>query len=426
MSTSAQTHRFQAEAKEVLDLMIHSLYKHKEIFLRELISNASDAISKRRVEGLCSPELALPEDGGRIRIEAIARSRTLCVHDDGIGMSREELIEHLGTIARSGTRAFAEARRSQGVGEAQAAELIGQFGVGFYSSLLVAAEVEVITRRAGSQEAWRFHSRGDGAYTIEPAERAEAGTSVCLRVREPREESESGEAEPDWLDEELLRGIVKRWSDFVARPALLAAAKAQPELASLCVSGIRKLPRAAAPQLGMWLAGELPKARPEYARNLCATIAWVDDGDSMAALVEALGHAESAVRDAAQLALREISGLSLPAEPQAWAPWFDEQRHWKETRLPLLAAAIGLGNTREALAALKECAGRRTWKREQAGVLMLGLKRPESGLNSLAVELLTALGAAAVCDQLNPLDSAHQTLRASLCGAAGSAPLRKP
>jgi molecular chaperone HtpG len=133
------------------------------------------------------------------------------------------LIEHLGTIARSGTRAFAEARRSQGVGEAQAAELIGQFGVGFYSSFLVAAEVEVVTRRAGSQEAWRFHSRGDGAYTIEPAERAEVGTSVCLRVREPREESESGEAESDWLDEQLLRGIVKRWSDFVAWPVMLGA-----------------------------------------------------------------------------------------------------------------------------------------------------------------------------------------------------------
>jgi|694.fasta_scaffold00556_22 hypothetical protein len=231
------------------------------------------------------------------------------------------------------------------------------------------------------------------------------------------------------LERGRLRVLIEALSttrDARARPALLAAAKAQPELASLCVSGFRKLPRAAAPELGMWLAGELPKARPEYARNLCATIAWVDDGDSMAALVEALGHPESAVRDAAQLALREISGLSLPAEPQTWAPWFDEQRHWRETRLPLLAAAIGFGNTREALAALKECAGRRTWKRELAGVLMLGLKRPESGLNGLAAELLTALGAAAVCDQLNPLDFAHQTLRARLCGAAGSAPLRKP
>jgi molecular chaperone HtpG len=222
MSNRTETHRFQAEAGEVLDLMIHSLYKHKEIFLRELVSNAADAISKRRIESLREPALSLPEGGGRIRIETIPRSRTLCVHDDGIGMSREELIEHLGTIARSGTKAFQQALKSAGqANSASPAELIGQFGVGFYSTFLVAEEVEVVSRRAGAAEAWRFVSAGKSEFRIEPAERAEPGTTVSLRVRAAREESEADEAEPDWLDEDLVRGIVKRWSDFVEWPIFL-------------------------------------------------------------------------------------------------------------------------------------------------------------------------------------------------------------
>ncbi|MFM7283001.1 MAG: ATP-binding protein, partial [Planctomycetia bacterium] len=181
MSNRTETHRFQAEAGEVLDLMIHSLYKHKEIFLRELVSNAADAISKRRIESLREPALSLPEGGGRIRIETIPRSRTLCVHDDGIGMSREELIEHLGTIARSGTKAFQQALMSAGQSNsASPADLIGQFGVGFYSTFLVAEEVEVVSRRAGAAEAWRFVSAGKSEFRIEPAERAEPGTTISL------------------------------------------------------------------------------------------------------------------------------------------------------------------------------------------------------------------------------------------------------
>ncbi len=216
MTTASETLRFQAEAKEVLGLMIHSLYKHREIFLRELVSNASDALDKRRFEALTRPELAADETAARIRIETDATARTLGIHDGGIGMSRAELIENLGTIARSGTRAFVQSLRE--AKSAEAPELIGQFGVGFYSSFLVAARVEVVSRRAGSTEAWRWSSDGQGEFTLEPAERAEPGTSVVLHLREDSDEEHSGEERVDWCDEDVLRGIVKRYSDFVAWP----------------------------------------------------------------------------------------------------------------------------------------------------------------------------------------------------------------
>jgi molecular chaperone HtpG len=218
MSTASETLRFQAEASEVLGLMIHSLYRHREIFLRELVSNASDALDKRRFEALTRPELAASEAEARIRIELDPQGRTLAVHDGGIGMSREELVSNLGTIARSGTKAFLSELRK--AGSTTAPELIGQFGVGFYSSFLVAERVEVVSRRAGASEAWRWSSDGRGEFTLEPAERPEPGTSVTLHLKpeEGAEPEPEGEEPVDWLDEDAVRSVVKRYSDFVAWP----------------------------------------------------------------------------------------------------------------------------------------------------------------------------------------------------------------
>jgi molecular chaperone HtpG len=216
MKSQSETLQFQAEAGEVLGLMIHSLYRHREIFLRELVSNASDALDKRRFEALTQPALAAGEAEARIRIELDGAARTLSVHDGGIGMSRAELVSHLGTIARSGTKAFlAELRKA---GASGAPELIGQFGVGFYSSFLVAARVEVVSRRAGTDEAWRWSSDGRGEFTLEPAERASAGTSVTLHVKPEEPGEPEDEAPVDWLDEDAVRAVVKRYSDFVAWP----------------------------------------------------------------------------------------------------------------------------------------------------------------------------------------------------------------
>ncbi|MBK7643924.1 MAG: molecular chaperone HtpG [Planctomycetes bacterium] len=216
MNSTTETLRFQAEASEVLGLMIHSLYRHPEVFLRELVSNASDALDKRRFEALTSPELAASEGEARIRIELDAAQRTLSVLDGGVGMSREELVSNLGTIARSGTKAFlAELRKAE---SSTAPELIGQFGVGFYSSFLVAERVEVVSRRAGSDESWRWSSDGRGEFTLEPAERAEAGTSVVLHLKPDEPQSEDSGEHVDWLDEGSVRNVVKRYSDFVAWP----------------------------------------------------------------------------------------------------------------------------------------------------------------------------------------------------------------
>jgi molecular chaperone HtpG len=219
-----ETHAFQAEVQELLGLVIHSLYKHREIFLRELVSNASDAIDKLRVESLTRPELSA-EGAGKIRIEVDRDARTLSVVDDGIGMSHDELVSHLGTIARSGTRAFLDKLKSAG---AAAPELIGQFGVGFYSSFMVADEVVVDTRRAGEDQAWRWRSGGKGEYSIETLDAAEAGlgahgTRVRLHLREKGGDEE--EDPGDFLDEHTIREVVKRYSDFVTYPIQMEVTK---------------------------------------------------------------------------------------------------------------------------------------------------------------------------------------------------------
>lgn len=203
-----QTLGFQAEVRQLLDLMVHSLYSNKEIFLRELISNASDAADKLRFEALTDASLYEGDGDLRIRIDVDPDARTVTVTDNGIGMSREEVIEHLGTIAKSGTRQFFEALTGD---QAKDARLIGQFGVGFYASFMVADRVTVLSRRAGHarQEGVRWESDGQGEYTVEPADRVARGTQVILHLRE---------GEDEFLDPHRLRAIVRRYSDHIAIP----------------------------------------------------------------------------------------------------------------------------------------------------------------------------------------------------------------
>ena len=213
-SPSTGTHAFQAEVQKLLDLMIHSLYTHKDVFLRELISNASDALDRLRFLGLTDAKL-LPADELGISLRVDPEARVLQVIDNGVGMDRGEIIENLGTIARSGTLEFL--KQQEGAGADGSPDLIGQFGVGFYSSFMVADEVEVITRKAGEEGATRWVSKGDGSYTLEDGERADAGTTISLHLKAV--DGDAGVA--DYADEWVLRQIVKKYSDFVAYPVRL-------------------------------------------------------------------------------------------------------------------------------------------------------------------------------------------------------------
>lgn len=217
MTARTETHRFQAEVQEVLGLVIHSLYTNREIFLRELISNASDALDKLRFEALTDPSLTDPGESLGIAIELDEDARTLAIADNGIGMSHDELVENLGTIASSGTRRFLEELGERAAKEPAAApELIGQFGVGFYSAFMVAERVVVESRRAGSDEGWRWSSRGDGEYSVEPAEGLSRGTLITLHMRSVEEGDE--EKKSEFLSPWRVREIVKRYSDFVDYP----------------------------------------------------------------------------------------------------------------------------------------------------------------------------------------------------------------
>ena len=213
--TATETHEFQTETKRLLELMIHSLYSNRDIFLRELISNASDALDKRRFAGVTGPELAA-EGELEIRLELDREGRKLTISDNGIGMTRQEVIDHIGTIARSGTRELAEALKRD-PDAAQRPELIGQFGVGFYSSFLVADRVVLVTRKAGETAATRWESDGAGSYTLADAERDEAGTSVTLELAGPDDDS----GRRDYGDPAAIESIVRTYSDFVAYPIRL-------------------------------------------------------------------------------------------------------------------------------------------------------------------------------------------------------------
>ena len=201
---------FQAEVGKVLDIVIHSLYSNKEIFLRELISNASDACDKLRYLSLTEPDLLEGAADFKIDISTLKKDKSIIVADNGIGMSRDELIENLGTIARSGTTAFLESLSGD---EAKDAALIGQFGVGFYASFCVADKVEVLSRRAGEKEAHLWSSDGGGAFTVAEAERDNPGTTVTVFLKKEDKE---------FLEEARIRNIVKTYSDHVSIPINLA------------------------------------------------------------------------------------------------------------------------------------------------------------------------------------------------------------
>jgi molecular chaperone HtpG len=212
-TTPRETHQFQAEINQLLNLVINSLYSHKEIFLRELVSNASDALDKLRFRSVTEPQLM--EGGSALEVHVLPdeAAGTVTIEDTGIGMTREELVKNLGTIAHSGSREFLELATQRGQKDVN---LIGQFGVGFYSSYLVADRVSVVSRAAGQSEAWRWTSDAKGSFTVEPAERATRGTSITLHLKEDQK---------DFLSEWRLRELITRYSDYVSHPIQLQVKK---------------------------------------------------------------------------------------------------------------------------------------------------------------------------------------------------------
>ncbi len=210
-TTTKETLGFQAEVKQLLQLMIHSLYGNKEIFLRELISNASDACDKLRFESVADSALTEGDTSYRIRVAYDTEARTITVSDNGIGLSRQEVIDHIGTIAKSGTREFFQRLTTD---TAKDAQLIGQFGVGFYSAFIVADRVTLVTRRAGApaDEGVQWESAGEGDYTVEQAHKDGRGTDVILHLRE---------GEDDLLSGARLREIIRKYSDHITFPIVM-------------------------------------------------------------------------------------------------------------------------------------------------------------------------------------------------------------
>lgn len=222
MEHKKETHQFKAEVVKVLKLIINSLYSHPEIFLRELISNASDAIDKIRFRSQTEPDILEKDTEFKIRIILDRKAGTITIEDNGIGMTFDEVVENIGTIAQSGTKAFLDAIDTMKKSQSIAPELIGQFGVGFYSSFIVADKVTLITKAAGTSIATKWESTGDGSYTIEETTKKGRGTSVTLKLKERLED------EPDYTDEWTIRGVVKRHSDFVSYPIVMDVEREEP------------------------------------------------------------------------------------------------------------------------------------------------------------------------------------------------------
>jgi len=223
MAERTETHEFKTEVKQLLNLIINSLYSHKEIFLRELISNASDAIDKLRFKAQTQEGLLDQETEFEIRIERDAINNTLTVKDNGVGMTYDEVLENIGTIAKSGTNGFIQAMEQLNKDDtAVTPELIGQFGVGFYSSFIVAEKVTLLTRAAGEEKAVRWESHGDGEFTITEAEKKDHGTVITLELKKKQE------GDQDFTDEWTIRQIVKQHSDFVAYPIVMEVEKDEP------------------------------------------------------------------------------------------------------------------------------------------------------------------------------------------------------
>ncbi|MCU0597897.1 MAG: molecular chaperone HtpG [Desulfobacterales bacterium] len=209
------TYQFKTEVKQFMNLIINSLYSNKEIFLRELISNASDAIDRLRFKSQTDPEISGDDTAYKIKVTPDKKNRSLMISDNGIGMTHDEVVENIGTIAKSGTAAFMEALEKSKNQNMLAPELIGQFGVGFYSSFIVADKVTLITRTAGSDSGVKWESSGDGTYTIETADKASRGTDVILHLKAVEKE------EQDFTEEWTIRQIVKKHSDFVNYPVVM-------------------------------------------------------------------------------------------------------------------------------------------------------------------------------------------------------------
>jgi molecular chaperone HtpG len=223
MNARVEELEFQAEARQLLDLMVHSVYSNKDSFLRELISNASDALDKLRLEAFRNKDLDVDTSDLHIQIEVDKDARTLTIRDNGIGMTRAEVVDLIGTLAKSGTaelrKQLREARNA-----AASEELIGQFGIGFYSSFMVADKVELLTRKAGESDATKWESSGEGTYTIESVDGAPQGTSVVLHLKPEDAEDELH----DYTAEFKIRSLVKKYSDFIAWPIRMEVERRTP------------------------------------------------------------------------------------------------------------------------------------------------------------------------------------------------------
>ena len=224
MEGKKQTHQFKTEVQQLMNIIINSLYSHKEIFLRELVSNASDALDKLRFKSQTDSHIMGTDTDMRIKITRDKKKNTLEVSDNGIGMTYDEVVENIGTIAKSGTAGFLEAVGASKNKGAVTPELIGQFGVGFYSAFIVAKKVTLTTRAAGSEKGCRWESAGDGSYTIEEFDKKTRGTTITLQLNKVDGEDQ------DFTDEWTIRSIIKRHSDFVAYPIVMDVEKTEPVL----------------------------------------------------------------------------------------------------------------------------------------------------------------------------------------------------
>ena len=224
MEGKKQTHQFKTEVQQLMNIIINSLYSHKEIFLRELVSNASDALDKLRFKSQTDSQIMGTDAELRIKITRNKKKNTLEVSDNGIGMTYDEVVENIGTIAKSGTAGFLEAMGAVKNQETVTPELIGQFGVGFYSAFIVAKKVTLTTRAAGSEKGCRWESAGDGSYTIEEFDKETRGTTITLQLKKADADDQ------DFTDEWTIRSIIKRHSDFVAYPIVMDVEKTEPVL----------------------------------------------------------------------------------------------------------------------------------------------------------------------------------------------------
>ena len=210
--------QFKAESQRLLDLMINSIYTHREIFLREIISNASDAIDKLAYTALTDDKVGISRDQFAITITRDEKSRTLTVSDNGIGMSREDMEENLGTIAKSGSLGFKQAMEKQ-----EDIDIIGQFGVGFYSAFMVASSITVISKKYGEDKAWKWVSDGADGYTIEETTKDAPGTEIIMTLKEDTEDDKYS----DYLQEYQIRSLVRKYSDYIRYPIKMEISKSR-------------------------------------------------------------------------------------------------------------------------------------------------------------------------------------------------------